>query len=150
MGHTGGLEVEPLDIRRAADTDEDLIDGESLFACWCGQKEQLFGTRNLHAVERRRESHDHPVPFHRGLEHLCRIPVFALEKHVGGLDEGDFGAEPGEGLGQLAADGPPADNCQPLRLLGQVEHVVVGQKPGLRETGNWRCRGASAGGNHRF
>ena len=150
-GDAGGLEAEALDVRRAADRDEDLVDLERLRAASGGaggelQNLAVHAALHLGHADAHREAH--AVAFQRHPHEAGGVGVLPAEEAVSCLHHGHARAEARERLGQLAADGPAAEHGEPPGQGGQREDGLVGEKACLAQPGNRRRGGARAGGDH--
>ena len=146
------LEAEALDVRRPADADQDLVDGERLVPRSHAQTCSTFSSplrstfrrlapsTQLDAVARERPLHD-----------LRGVGVLAREDAAAAISSRRHPrAEALEGLGQLAADRTGADHGEPRGPLGQLEDGLVREVAGLREPRDRRRGGAGAGRDHRL
>ena len=84
------------------------------------------------------------IAFQRRSQHGGGLAILARENAGGRLDQHDFGAETGEPLRELAADGARADHREPARQVGQGENGFVRQVRHGGEPGNIRRSGPRA------
>ena len=141
------LEIEPLDVRRAADTDHDLVGLDRLAAL---QVERLRAPRRLRGPLDRLAARDpHTVALERAEDDVRGVAILLDEDLRRDLDEMDLRAEPRERLRELAADRSRADDGEAARKRRQRKDRLVREVTGLLEAGDRRGRGARAGRDHR-
>ena len=106
-------------------------------------------SKGLHSCHTDVASHMHAAVL-EGCPHRRRRLGLLRRKQLGPLfEQGDLDSQEGEGLGQLAAGGPAADDAERPRGVGQVEHGLVGEGLGLGQARNVvGKRGLRAGGHH--
>ena len=91
--------------------------------------------------------HGDAVTLQRVADHVGRVGVLAGQQPWRGLEQIHPGAEPREGLGQLAAHGAATEDGETARLFGQLEDRFAGQDVGAVHSVDVGDRGSSAGGD---
>ena len=68
------------------------------------------------------------------MKNIGGLRVLLGQEAVGCLYQRNPGPQPGEGLGQLAADGPRANHCEGAGQMLQVPYVFVGKEPHIAQS----------------
>ena len=108
------LEPEPLDVRRAAHADQDLVDRELLLGAARAREVQRASRRR--ALDTRRTLAPWTTRMPSSAKRRSRIArgvgVLARQQVRVGVQHHHLAAEPAEGLRQLAADRARADHAE--------------------------------------
>ena len=151
VAHADRLEVEPLDVGRAADAEQELVHHDAFGpAVAVGEPDRPRGAVALDALDRAPVHHADALGREARLDDPRGVLVLARQDVRVGVQHGHLAAEPAERLGQLAADRPRADHAEPARPLGEVEHRLVGQEAGLLDALDRQRDRARAGRDHRL
>ena len=78
-------------------------------------------------------------------DQLGELGVLARQQAIVGLDLGHLGAEPGEALGKLAADGAAAHHDETIGKAFEAPHRLRGEGAGLLDAGDRRHEGRRPG-----
>ena len=150
VAHAHRLEVEPLDVGRAADAEQQLVDDDAL-GCGPSRVREVDRARvavALDALDRGAVHHADALGREARLEDPRGVLVLARQDVRVGVQHDHLAAEPPERLRQLAADRARADHAEAARPLGEVEDRLVGQVArGLDALDRQRDR-ARAGRDH--
>ena len=149
VGNPGGLEAQPVDVRRAPRCDQDGIGDHLARGAPAIHDEPLLSAGTAaHFLHFRGAAELDPVPLERPDDERRGFRVLAGEDAAAVLEQDHVRAEEGEGLRQLAADGPGADHREPGGPLGEREERLVRQVAGFREAGDGRYGRPGAGRDH--
>lgn len=143
------LQVQPLDVRLPADRQQDLV-GHDLGRRCITQAQHLPLQPALDSGERGLEKQLHAVAPKGVFDPATGIGVLPGQDLLVGMQQRDPRPQPGERLGQLAADGAAANHRQTWRQRGQRKDRLVGQEARLRQAGNVRQPCPAARGDHRL
>jgi hypothetical protein len=123
------LEAHPAGLGRAPRGDEHPVERQSLPPAVALDDERAM--LDLHRAPA--QVQNDPIRAQPLGDKLARLR-FLLGEHVTPpLDERDIAPKPAEGLAELAADRPAAENDEPARLLGEVPDRLARQRIGLAE-----------------
>ena len=150
MIDAGRFETEPLHIGRASRRHQYLVRREPIPPLTrSGMKvENFLFAAALHPLSPRVEHDLQPLAEHGFLQDRGRVSVLAVEEVRLVVQQKHLAPQSLEGLGQLAADRPAADDRQTRRALGQREHRLVGQETDLFQPRDGWSRRSPAGGDH--
>src|SRR5262249_45258042 len=148
-GDAGRLEAEALDVRRAADPDEDLVDRDLFARAPPREVQHALGAAAPCALDRGAEHEPDAVAAQRRLDDRRRVGVVARQDPRRLIDEPALAAEATEGLREPAADRAGADHAEPARPLRQLEDRLVRAVARLGEALDRRRGSARARGDHR-
>jgi hypothetical protein len=136
IGHANGLEAEPLHVGHPPRAHEDLVHGHVHRPARSLRVQHLASGPTLHAGDPRSQDEADALVDEGALDDLGRVGVLTVQDVATRVEERHVGAEAPEGLGQLAADGPPADDGEAPRSVDQLEHALVGEEAALRQAGD--------------
>ena len=138
------LQAEPLNVRDDAHADQDPIDRHRRRRAIVDELDDLVAALDVHPDDPRVETNGDSVALEGLRQKLEPRPFLVAEKHGVVFHERDLGAEPREGLCQLAAQRSAADHQKTPRTFVRIEHVLVGHVPGVLEARNRRACWPSA------
>ncbi len=117
--HSRGFEVQSLDVRCASNTHEDLVPNHFSVGCLPVEDDHLALGALLHPSSLDPQRLANALALELRRENCGCVGVFARQKSRASAQDEDLGSEAAEGLRQLAANGPGADDDEPLWKLGQ-------------------------------
>lgn len=127
--YAGVAEVQRLDVRRAADGDEDLVDTQFTRAR-ADQVEHLVGAVDVYRADLRVVVDLDALGGELPLEDGDQLGIVARDQVRPALDDGDLGPQPAERLRELDPDWPPPTTASRLgRSARSNACSLVGTRP---------------------
>src|SRR6185369_1087345 len=139
--HANRLEVQAIDVRRAAGPRQNFVYNERLLLTLRLVVDEFSAGAALNTGELRIEVEGDPLTDEGLLHERGGFHVLAIQQVRVFVEQADLGTEPLKGLRQLAADRAAANDREPGRTLSKIEYRFIGQVAGLSQSrdGGFHC-----------
>jgi hypothetical protein len=138
--HSSRLQIHAFDVGRAADADQDLVDGHGEFVIVADQIDELLISFCTHIAGFGVEMDANPIARQGVRENLRRVTLLIAQEHRIVLHDADLRTQSTKGLRQFASERTTAENEQTARAFLQVKNTFIGQITCLGDSGNRRKR----------
>src|SRR5215472_437228 len=142
------LQSKPFHVRRAADTDQNLIDRDVVLLAMRIDGQPLpvvrFSSRQIFGATEYRDA----VVRHGGLHEGRSVAILVRHHAVKRFDQIHLTTESREGLSEFASNRTSSNDTQAWWQLGQRKDRLVGKIAGLLQPWSRRSGGSSAGADY--